>query len=76
LRSYRTQKSLPIKFSTMRSFNVGDLVVLRAEERIGEVVGTLKIEGEELYIIDWHDRIDPRQPVTAHRANELGRVIR
>ena len=50
--------------------------MLRAEERIGEVVGTLKIEGEELYIIDWHDRIDPRQPVTAHRANELGRVIR
>ena len=76
MRSYRTQKSLPIKFSTMRSFNVGDLVVLRAEGRIGEVVGTLKIESEQLYIIDWHDRIDPRQPVTAHKANELGRVIR
>jgi|TARA_R110000824_G_scaffold323471_1_gene510401 hypothetical protein len=60
----------------MRSFNVGDLVVLRAEGRIGEVVGTLKIESEQLYIIDWRDRIDPRQPVTAHRANELGRVIR
>ena len=71
-----TQKSLRIKFSTMRSFNVGDLVVLRTEGRIGEVVETLKIENEQLYIIDWHDRIDPRQPVTAHKVNELGRVIR
>ena len=51
-------------------------MVLRAEGRIGEIVGTLKIENEQLYIIDWRDRIDPRQPVTAHRANELGRVIR
>ena len=50
--------------------------MLRAEGRIGEVVGTLKIESEQLYIIDWHDRIDPRQPVTTHKANELGRVIR
>ena len=60
----------------MRSFRVGELVVLRAEGRIGEVVGSMKIENEQLYIIDWHDRIDPRQPVTAHKANELGRVIR
>ena len=62
--------------SSMRSFKVGDLVVLRAEGRIGEVVGAMKIENEQLYIVDWHDRIDPRQPVTAHKANELGRVIR
>ena len=60
----------------MRLFRVGELVVLRAEGRIGEVVGAMKIENEQLYIIDWHDRIDPRQPVTAHKANELGRVIR
>ena len=60
----------------MRLFSVGDLVVLRAEGRIGEVVGTLKIENEQLYIVDWRDRIDPRQPVRAHKANELGRVIR
>ncbi len=60
----------------MRLFNVGDLVVLRAEGRIGEVVATMKIEGEQLYIIDWHDRLDPRQPVTAHKTNELGRVFR
>ena len=60
----------------MRLFRVGELVVLRTEGRIGEVVGTLKIENEQLYIIDWRDRIDPRQPVTAHKANELGRVIR
>ena len=62
--------------SSMRSFKVGDLVVLRAEGRIGEVVGAMKIENEQLYIVDWHDRIDPRQPVTAHKTNELGRVIR
>ena len=60
----------------MRSFNVGDLVVHRTEGKIGEVVGTLKIEDEQLYIVDWRDRIDPRQPVTTHRVNELGRVIR
>ena len=60
----------------MRFFSVGDLVVLRTEGRIGEVVGTLKIGSEQLYIIDWRDRVDPRQPVTAHKANELGRVIR
>ena len=60
----------------MRLFRVGELVVLRAEGRIGEVVGSMKIEGEQLYIVDWRDRIDPRQPVTAHKANELGRVIR
>jgi hypothetical protein len=60
----------------MRSFRVGELVVLRAEGRIGEVVGSMKIENEQLYIIDWHDRVDPRQPVTAHKTNELGRVIR
>ena len=60
----------------MRLFNVGDLVVLRAEGRIGEVVGTLKIGSEQLYIVDWHDRVDTRQPVTAHKVNELGRVIR
>jgi|TARA_R110000824_G_scaffold401474_3_gene612308 hypothetical protein len=60
----------------MRTFKIGELVVLRAEGRIGEIVGTLKIENEQLYIIDWRDRIDPRQPVTAHKANELGRVIR
>ena len=60
----------------MRLYNVGDLVVLRTEGKIGEVVGTLKIEDEQLYIVDWRDRIDPRQPVTTHRANELGRVIR
>ena len=60
----------------MRLFRVGELVVLRTEGRIGEVVGSMKIENEQLYIIDWHDRIDPRQPVTAHRAKELGRVIR
>ena len=60
----------------MRLFNVGDLVVLRAEGRIGEVVATMKIEGEQLYIIDWHDRLDRRQPVTAHKTNELGRVFR
>ena len=51
-------------------------MVLRTEGKIGEVVGTLKIENEQLYIIDWRDRIDPRHPVTAHKANELGRVIR
>ena len=51
-------------------------MVLRTEGKIGEVVGTLKIEDEQLYIVDWRDRIDPRQPVTTHRANELGRVIR
>ena len=60
----------------MRSFNVGDLVVLRTEGRIGEVVGTMKIEELLLYIIDFYDRVDPRQPVRAHKANELGRVIR
>ena len=60
----------------MRLFRVGELVVLRTEGRIGEVVGSMKIEKEQLYIVDWHDRIDPRQPVTAHKANELGRVIR
>ena len=60
----------------MKSFNVGDLVVLRTAGRIGEVVGTLKIENELLYIIDWHDRVDPREPVIAHKINELGRVIR
>jgi len=60
----------------MRSFNVGDLVVLRAEGRIGEVVGTMKIEEFLLYIVDFYDRVDPRQPVTTHKANELGRVIR
>ena len=60
----------------MRLFRVGELVVLRDERKIGEVVETLKIESEQLYIIDWHDRIDPRQPVTAHKVNELGRVIR
>jgi hypothetical protein len=60
----------------MRLFRVGELVVLRAEGRIGEVVGSMKIENEQLYIVDWRDRIDPRQPVTAHKANELGRVIR
>ena len=60
----------------MRLFRVGELVVLRDERKIGEVVETLKIESEQLYIVDWHDRIDPRQPVTAHKANELGRVIR
>jgi len=60
----------------MRLFRVGELVVLRAEGRIGEVVGSMKIEREQLYIVDWRDRIDPRQPVTAHKANELGRVIR
>ena len=60
----------------MRTFKVGDLVVLRTEGRIGEVVGTLKIDSEQLYIIDWHDRVDPRQPVIAHKVNELGRVIR
>ena len=60
----------------MRLFKVGDLVVLRAEGRIGEVVGTMKIENKELYIVDWRDRVDPRQPVTAHNTNELGRVIR
>ena len=60
----------------MRSFNVGDFVVLRAEGRVGEVVATMKIEDELHYIIDFYDRVDPRQPVTAHRANELGRVIR
>ena len=51
-------------------------MVLRTEGRIGEVVGSMKIENEQFYIIDWHDRIDPRQPVTAHKVNELGRVIR
>ena len=60
----------------MRSFRVGDLVVLRDEGRVGEVVGTIKIEGELLYIIDFYDRVDPRQPVIAHKVNELGRVIR
>ena len=60
----------------MRLFRVGELVVLRDERKIGEVVETLKIESEQLYIVDWHDRIDPRQPVTTHKANELGRVIR
>ena len=60
----------------MRLFRVGELVVLRAEGRIGEVVGSMKIENEQLYIVDWRDSIDPRQPVTAHKANELGRVIR
>ena len=51
-------------------------MVLRAEGRVGEVVATMKIEDELHYIIDFYDRVDPRQPVTAHRANELGRVIR
>jgi hypothetical protein len=60
----------------MRLFKVGDVVVLRAEGRIGEVVGTMKIEGAILYIIDFYDRVDPRQPVIAHKVNELGRVIR
>ncbi len=60
----------------MRLFNVGDLVVLRSEGRVGEVVGSMKIENEILYIIDFYDRVDPRQPVVAHKPNELGRVIR
>ena len=60
----------------MRLFKVGDVVVLRAEGRIGEVVGTMKIEGAILYIIDFYDRVAPRQPVIAHKVNELGRVIR
>jgi len=51
-------------------------VVLRAEGRIGEIVGTMKIEEFLLYIVDFYDRVDPRQPVTTHKANELGRVIR
>ncbi len=51
-------------------------MVLRAEGRIGEVVGTMKIEEKLLYIIDFYDRVDPRQPVRAHKENELGRVIR
>ncbi len=51
-------------------------MVLRAEGRIGEVVGTMKIEDKLLYIIDFYDRVDPRQPVRAHKENELGRVIR
>ena len=60
----------------MRLFSVGELVVQRGTGRIGEVVGSMKIDDELFYIIDWHDRIDPRQPVTTHKANELGRVIR
>jgi len=60
----------------MRLFNVGDLVVLRAEGRVGEVVGAMKIGDQRLYIIDFYDRVDPRQPVIAHKVNELGRVIR
>jgi|TARA_Y100000310_G_C20370870_1_gene663434 hypothetical protein len=60
----------------MRSFKIGDLVVLRGEGRIGEVVGTMKIENQLLYMVDWHDRLDPRMPVTTHKENELGRVIR
>jgi|TARA_R110000824_G_scaffold54474_1_gene150370 hypothetical protein len=60
----------------MRLFKVGDMVVLRTEGRIGEVVGTMKIEDDLLYIIDFYDRVDPRQPVIAHKINELGRVIR
>jgi hypothetical protein len=60
----------------MRLYKVGDLVVLRDEGRIGEVMGTLSIEGELLYIIDFYDRVDPRQPLVTHKQNELGRVIR
>ena len=60
----------------MRLFKVGDLVVLRAEGRIGEVAGTMSIEGELLYIINFYDRVDPRQPLVTHKVNELGRVIR
>ena len=51
-------------------------MVLRAEGRVGEVVGTMKIGDQLLYIIDFYDRVDPRQPVIAHKVNELGRVIR
>ncbi len=39
----------------MRLFKVGDVVVLRAEGKIGEVVGTMKIEGAILYIIDFYE---------------------
>ena len=60
----------------MRLFKVGDLVVLRDEGRIGEVAGTMSIEGELFYIINFYDRVDPRQPLVTHRQNELGRVIR
>ena len=60
----------------MRLFRVGELVVLRTEGRIGEVVGIMKIENQLLYMVDWHDRLDPREPVTTHKENELGRVIR
>ena len=51
-------------------------MVLRAEGRVGEVVGAMKIGDQRLYIIDFYDRVDPRQPVIAHKVNELGRVIR
>jgi hypothetical protein len=57
-------------------YKVGDLVVLRAEGRIGEVAGTMSIEGELLYIINFYDRVDPRLPLVTHKQNELGRVIR
>lgn len=60
----------------MRLFKVGDLVVLRAEGRVGEVAGTMSIGGELLYIINFYDRVDPRQPLVTHKQNELGRVIR
>jgi hypothetical protein len=60
----------------MRLFRVGELVVLRDAGRIGEVVGIMKIENQLLYMVDWHDRLDPREPVTTHKENELGRVIR
>jgi len=60
----------------MRLFRVGELVALRTEGRIGEVVGTMKIENQLLYIVNWNDRLDPREPVTTHKENELGRVIR
>jgi hypothetical protein len=60
----------------MRLFKVGDLVVLRAEGRVGEVAGTMSVGGELLYIINFYDRVDPRQPLVTHKQNELGRVIR
>ena len=60
----------------MRLFKVGDLVVLRAEGRVGEVAGTRSVGGELLYIINFYDRVDPRQPLVTHKQNELGRVIR
>ena len=57
-------------------FKVGDVVVCHKDGRIGEVAGTLKIAYQLLYIVDFYDRVDPRDPVTTHKEEELGRVIR